>query len=331
LDSLTGFTILTILALSLNFVTGLLNAPNIVATMIASRAMSPHKALLLSTAAQLIGPFLFGIAVAKAVGTEVIDAPQATLPILIAALSSALIWTVMAWYGGLPSSVSHAQVGGMIGAAVVALGNSAIHGNGVLKVFISLTLTAPLGILGGFYAVRFCYWLARNASPRINYRFNQGQWVASTFLGLAIGTNSAQRMMGMITLGLILGGFSSQFTVPTWVIALTAVTLALGNLMGGGRMMRSIGGKFFQVRPIHGFGAELSSAVIIALSSVLGGPVSTTQLTSLAIIGAGSAERVNMVRWHFVKQVVIAWIVTIPATAALAGLIYLGLSRIVIW
>jgi inorganic phosphate transporter, PiT family len=327
LDALTGLAILIVLALTLDFLTGVLNAPNIVATMIASRAMSPRKALFLSTVSQFLGPFLFGVAVARVVGAEVIDIHQVSLPMLFAALGSAILWTVFSWYIRVPSSVSHAQVGGMLGAAMVAVGASSIQSSGLIKVLIGLVLTGPIGVLGGYLATRLCYWFAQNATPRVNYRFNQGQWFASLGLGLAIGSNSAQRAMGMITLGLLTGGFLPRFEVQPWVILLSAATLALGNLFGGGRLVKTLGAKFYQVRPIHGFSAETASGLIIFLSSLVGGPVSTTHLTSLAIIGAGSAERVTMVRWGFVQNVMIAWILTIPITATLAVSIYFVLAQ----
>jgi inorganic phosphate transporter, PiT family len=328
LDNLNALSLIILLAFILDVMTGILSAPSIVATMIASRAMSPRKALLLSTLAELIGPFLFGVAVANAIGSGVIDTMRITPPVLYAALSAAIGWMLFSWYVRIPSSSSHALVGGLVGAVVAALGPSAVQGPGFLKVVASLTLTLPLGVLGGYLMVRLCYWLVKNASPRINERFNQGQLLASFGLGMAIGTNSAQHAMGIIALGLVMTGFTPRFEVPTWVIAVSAVGLALGNLMGGMRLIRTIGAKFFQIRPIHGFSAEAASAALIIVSSLLGGVVSTTHLTSLSVIGAGAAERVSMVRWGFVQNVVIAWLLTIPTTAILGGLIHLVLRSL---
>lgn len=328
MEKLTSLALLIGLALILDLLTGALGAPSIIATMVASRAMGPNKALLLSTLAELIGPFLFGLAVAKAVGSEVIDSHQITLPILYAALISAILWTASSWTFRIPSSASHAQIGSMLGASLVALNTTAIQGMGLLKVFISLILTAPLAVLGGYLMVRLCYWLAQGAAPSINGRFNQGQWIASFGLGLAIGTNSAQRTMGVISLGLLITGFTPHFEVPLWVVVISAVGLAFGNLVGGRRLLRTVGVKFFQVRPIHGFSAEAASAIIIAISSLLGGPVSTTHLTNLSIIGAGSAERLSMVRWGFVRHVLTAWILTAPVTIILGGLVYVCLTQL---
>ncbi len=320
---MTDLLIFIGLALALDVLMGVLSAPSIVATMIASRAMGPHKALLLSTVAELIGPFVFGVAVANVIGSQVIDINRVTPVTIQAVLVSALVWHLLSYYLKVPTSSSHALIGGMVGAVLVAAGPAAIHGDGLLKVLLSLTLTAPLGMVGGFLMVRFCYWLARNATPRVNHTFNQGQLVVSFGLGLAIGTNEAQRVMGLIGLGLVLSKATDHFEIPSWVVAVSALALALGNLLGGMRVIRTVGMKFFPIRPIHGFGAEAASAVIIAISSMLGGLVSTTHLTNLSVIGAGAAERLSIVRWGFVRYVVTAWLFTIPVTAILGGLIFL--------
>jgi PiT family inorganic phosphate transporter len=308
-----------------DILTGIFGAPGIVATMIASRAMTPRRALILSTLAQLIGPLLFGVAVATAVGSEIIDSSGITPAALYAALGSTVFWMLFAWYLRIPSSSTHALIGGMVGAALAALGPSAIHTSGLLKILLSLTLTAPLGIIVGYFVTRLCYWLASSASPRISHRFNQGQFIASLFLGLAIGSSNAQNAMGVTVFGLLAIGVLPKFEVPIWVIVTSAICLALGNLIGGMRLMRSVGSQFFRIRPIHGFSAEVSSAAIIAVSSLVGGDVSTTHVTSMSIIGAGAAERISMVRWGFVQKVLLTWVLTIPLTALLAGLIYLAL------
>ena len=319
MDRLTTLTLFVILAFVLDFLTGILAAPGVVATMIATRAMSPRKALILSTVATLIGPFLFGLAVANAVGVEVLNVRTVTPIVLYASMISTIVWMVLTYYLRIPSSSSHAMIGGLLGAALAVLGPAVIDAGGLLKMIASLALTMPLGIAGGFLMVRLCYWLSQSASPKVNRRFNQGQLVASFGLGLAIGSNSAQRVMGMMALGLLATGFLPQFEIPTWVIAVSAIGLALGNLLGGMRMINSVGGRFFQIRPIHGFSAETASALIILVTSLLGGVVSTTQVTSLSVVGAGAGERVSMVRWDFVQSVVLTWVLTIPLTAILAA------------
>jgi inorganic phosphate transporter, PiT family len=328
LEPLAALLPLLILVVIQDILTGVFGAPSIVATMIASRAMGPRRAIYLSTLAQLVGPFLFGVAVASTVGAEVVASEGVTPSVLYAALSSTVFWMVFAWYLRIPSSSTHAVIGGLVGAVLTALGPSAIYANGLLKVLLSLTLTAPLGILGGYLVTNLCYWLARGATPQINQRFNQGQFVASVFLGCAIGSINAQNAMAVMALGLVVTGFLPKFAVPNWVIVLSAVCLALGNLIGGMRLVHSLGMQFFRIRPIHGFSAEVSSALIIGLSSLLGGNVSTTHVTSMSIIGAGAAERLSIVRWGFVQKVLLTWVLTIPMTALLASLFYAVLNAV---
>jgi len=325
-----GILPLLLLIAAQDILTGVFGAPSIVATMIASRAMTPYRAILLSTFAQLIGPLLFGVAVAAAVGKEVVDSAGITTLMLCAALTSTVFWMVFAWYVKIPSSSTHALIGGLVGAVLAGLGPSGIHGGGLLKMILSLTLTAPLGIVGGFLVARLCYWLARASTPKVNHAFNKGQLITAIFLGFAVGSNNAQNAMGITTLGLVVAGFITKFEVPHWVIIGSAVCLAFGNLIGGMRLMKSMGAQFFQVRPLHGFSAELSSTLIIIGSSLIGGDVSTTHVTSMSIIGAGAAERVSMVRWGFVQRVLWTWVLTIPMTALIAGIVYLIINTLVL-
>ena len=311
-----------------DILTGVFGAPSIVATMIASRAMTPRRAIYLSTFAQFVGPLIFGVAVATTVGAGVVQAQGIAPVVLYAALSSTVFWMIFSWSLGIPSSSTHALIGGLIGAVFTALGPSAIHGSGLLKVLISLTLTAPLAVVVGFLVTHIDYWLVRRSPPQIAQRFNQGQWIASLFLGFAIGSNNAQNAMGILTLGLVVTGILPKFEVPVWVIVGSAVCLALGNLVGGMRLIRTVGMQFYRIRPIHGFSAEVSSTLIIATSALLGGNVSTTHVTSMSIIGAGAAERISMVRWGFVQRVLITWVLTIPSTALIAGVLYLVLNAL---
>jgi PiT family inorganic phosphate transporter len=306
--------------------TGVFGAPSIVATMIASNAMAPHRAILLSTCAQLIGPCVFGVAVATSIGSEVIDPRAITPAIIFAALGATVAWMLAAWFWRIPCSSTHALVGGLVGAGFAGLGASAIHESGLLKIVLGLTLTAPLGILVGFGIARLCRALTRRRHA--DRHFNRGQFVVALFLGLAVGSNNAQNAMGVTVLGLMATGFLPRFEVPLWVIVGSGVCLALGNLVGGMRLMRSVGTQFFEVRPLHGFSAEMSSTLIIIASSLVGGDVSTTHVTSMSIVGAGAAESVRAVQWRFVRRVLLTWVLTIPATALLAGSICLLLTRV---
>lgn len=319
---------LLVLVVIQDILTGIFGAPSIVATMVASQAMTPRRAILLSTVAQLVGPFIFGVAVASTVGSDVVQAQQITPLMLCAALSSTVIWMVFSWYRRIPSSSTHALIGGLVGAVVVALGPAAIHGVGLLKILLTLTLTAPLGFIGGYFVTRVCRWFTQLPTPTSDRRFNRGQFVASMFLGLAIGSNNAQNAMGITALGLVATGSLPTFQVPMWVIIISAVFLAVGNLLGGLRLVRSVGGDFFDIRPIHGFGAEVSSVAVITVSSLVGGNVSTTHVTSMSIIGAGSAECLASIQWKFVRKVLMTWVLTIPITACLAGFIYVALVAV---
>jgi PiT family inorganic phosphate transporter len=217
---------------------------------------------------------------------------------------------------------------------VAALGPAAVHGNGLLKILLSLTITAPLGVLGGFLIMHCAHRLTRRSrhkagnrlirrsERRTDRRFNQGQFVASLFLGLAVGSSNAQNVMGITALGLFATGFLPKFEVPMWVIVASAVCLALGNLLGGSRLVHSVGEQFMRVRPIHGFSAGVSSALIISISSLVGGGVSTTHITSMSIIGAGAAESRAQVQWRFVRRVLLVWVLTIPYTMLIAMLFY---------
>jgi inorganic phosphate transporter, PiT family len=324
MENLNALIPLLILVAVQDILTGIFGAPSIVATMIATDAMTPRRAIILSTLAQLVGPFLFGIAVASAVGSEVVEVKGITPMILCAALSATVYWMILSWRFSIPSSSTHALIGGLVGAVVVALGPSAIHANGLFKILLGLSLTAPLGFLGGFLVTRICRWLVRSSTPRADRQFNRGQYVASLFLGLAIGSNNAQNAMGITALGLVATGVLPSFEVPVWVIVVSAVCLAMGNLVGGMRLIRSVGSQFFPIRPVHGFGAEVSSVAVITVSAIVGGNVSTTHVTSMSIIGAGSAERLSMIQWSFVRKVLFTWAVTIPTTALLAGLFYVA-------
>ncbi|MFN8371563.1 MAG: inorganic phosphate transporter [Anaerolineae bacterium] len=306
-----------------DILTGIFGAPSIVATMIASQAMGPRRSLIFSAFVQLIGPFLFGVAVASTIGSEVADSFGITPGILYAALSATIFWMVFTWFLSIPCSSTHALIGGLVGAVVIGLGPSSIHLIGLLKIILSLTLTAPLALIVGFIVTKISASVARHETPHVNHRFNRGQLVTSVFLGLAIGSNNAQNAMGITTLGLMATGSLSKFEVPIWVVAASAICLALGNLIGGTRLIRSVGTQFFNIRPIHGFCAGVSSATIILVSSLVGGDVSTSHVTSMSIVGAGAAENLSEVQWIFVRKVLLTWVLTIPFTGVLAGVLYL--------
>jgi inorganic phosphate transporter, PiT family len=313
---------LIVLALIFDYLNGFHDAANIVATIISSRALSPRVALGITAAAEFAGPFLFGVAVARTIGAGIVPPQAVTVHVILGALVSAIVWNLFTWLFGIPSSSSHALVGGLIGAVAASIGLAAIQLPGLMLIFAALFLSPVLGMVFGYGFTRLVFFLARNASLRINRFFKNSQIITGIALALSHGTNDAQKTMGVITLGLVATGYLDTFEVPLWVVTASAAAIALGTASGGWRLIRTLGGKFYKIRPVHGFSTQVSSAVVILGAALLGGPVSTTQVVSSAILGVGSAQRMNMVRWGVARNIVVAWLLTIPLTALLAALVY---------
>ena len=316
------------IALLFDFLNGFHDSANVVATTIASSAMSPRVALSISALTNFIGPFLFGVAVATTIGTGIVTEEAVTVPTAMAALLSAIIWNLITWWFGIPSSSSHALIGGFIGAALMGFGIDAIQIDGLTKVLLALFLSPILGFVVGYIIMTFILWIGRGFSPRINEVFRKGQWLTTITLGLSHGTNDAQKTMGIMTFGLVAFGVLPEFEVPTWVIAVSAGAISLGTAFGGWRLIKTMGAGFYRIRAVHAFSSQVAGTIVILGAAIMGGPVSTTQVISSTIVGAGSAERVNMVRWGLAGQIVMAWVVTIPATMLLGGLFYLLLVNI---
>jgi PiT family inorganic phosphate transporter len=240
----------------------------------------------------------------------------------LAALVSASIWNIITWAFGIPSSSSHALIGGIVGAVVVGSGFSALRLEGLGLVAIALFLSPILGFLLGQVVMRISMWAVRNATPKANLFFKYGQLPTAFTLALSHGTNDAQKTMGIITLGLVVLGYQSSFQVPLWVILASATAIGIGTASGGWRIIHTLGGKFYRIRPIHSFTSQLSSMVVILTASLFGGPVSTTQVVSSSIIGAGAAQRRSQVRWGVMGDILLAWFLTVPASAGIAALMY---------
>jgi PiT family inorganic phosphate transporter len=311
--------LVVVFALAFDFLNGFHDSSNIVATMIFSRALSGRQALALTALAEFSGPFLFGVAVATTLGHEVLDASNLDLAVVLAALGAAIVWNLITWWLGIPSSSSHALVGGLIGAAVVADGFGVVKMAGLVKVLITLAVSPLVGFVTGYGVMKSVLFLARGANPSINKFFKRAQIATAVGLALSHGTNDAQKTMGMITLGLVSAKVLPTFQVPFWVIVINASAIALGTWTGGWRLIRTLGSKFFRVRPVHGFASQMTSASVILTAAFLGGPVSTTQVVSSAIMGIGSAERVSKVRWGTGGQILITWLTTIPFAGILAA------------
>lgn len=320
--------ILIILALIFDFLNGVHDSSNIVATMISSRAIRPRIALVMTAVAEFSGPFIFGVAVANTIGHEIVDSQYLNIAVLIAALISAISWNIFTWLMGIPSSSSHALIGGIIGAVAIGAGFQTIKMAGVIKVLITLFVSPVIGLFAGFLIANLIYLSAWKATPRVNEVFKKFQIITSLSLALSHGTNDAQKTMGVITLGLVISGIIPTFHVPFWVVVICAAAIAVGTSVGGWQLIRTLGSKFYKIRPVHGFASQLTSATVILGASLLGGPVSTTQVVSTAIMGVGAADRVSKVRWGVAGEILSAWVFTIPSTAVLAAGLYWLITKL---
>ena len=322
------FTIIVVgLSLFFAFTNGFHDAANVVATVIATGAMAPRMALVIAAFGEFIGPFLFGTAVAHTIGTNIVDVTSfhsdvidLSISLVVAALVGAIAWNLITWFWGLPSSSSHALVGGMVGAVLVAYGPDKIIWKGLLYVTAVLITSPILGLIFGTLFFKLTVYLSRNATPKAKYFFNRMQILSSIALSLSHGANDAQKSMGLITMSLVILGLSPTFHIPLWVIIASATAIALGTASGGWRIIKTVGFKIYRLRSVHAFCAQTSSATVILAASLLGGPVSTTHVVSSSIMGVGAGQRMSAVRWGVAKNIILAWFITIPAAAAMAGL-----------
>jgi inorganic phosphate transporter, PiT family len=317
-----SFLFLFCLAFVFGFLDGFHGSASVVATAISSRAMRPRQILLLASVAEFLGPFLFGVAVANTIGRELADPAEMTLPVVMAAVLASIVWKVITWWWGIPASSSHSLLGGLLGALIWASGISVIKAYGLLKITASLFLSPILGLLAGYLGMHLILLLTRHATPSINTFFKRGQLFTAVGLALSHSGNDAQKTMGIIPLGLVATGMEPAFQVPSWVVVASAAAMALGTLFSGQRIIKTVGSRFYKIRPVHGFGAQAGAGAVIMTAALLGGPVSTTQVISSTVVGVGSAERLSKVRWHVFSDIGLAWILTIPLTAVLAALLY---------
>ena len=310
------------LALLFDFLNGFHDSANVVATMISSRAMTPTAALIIASVANFIGPLIFGVAVAKTIGHDVASPDSITIAVVLAALVSASIWNIITWAFGIPSSSSHALIGGIVGAVGVGSGWHALKLEGLELVAAALFLSPVLGYILGQVVMRITMRMVRNATPKANLFFKYGQIPTAFTLALSHGTNDAQKTMGIITMGLVVLGYQSSFVVPFWVILVSAAAIGIGTAAGGWRIIHTLGGKFYRIRPIHSFTSQLTSMAVILGASLVGGPVSTTHVVSSTIIGVGAAHRKSQVRWGVLGDILLAWFLTVPVSAGIAALLF---------
>jgi inorganic phosphate transporter, PiT family len=318
------------LAVLFDYINGFHDTANAIATSVSTRALRPEHAIIMSAAANFLGA-LTGTAVAKTISSGLADTPggSAGQTIVAAALMGAIVWNLITWRFGIPSSSSHALIGGLLGAVAASIGASAIKGDGVLnKVILPLVLSPILGITIGFLTMVVILNVFRRANPgRINERFRRLQVLSAAFMAFSHGSNDAQKTMGIMTLALIAAGvLPTDSTIPLWVIVLAASAISLGTAAGGWRIIKTMGQRVVKLDPVHGFAAETTAASIIFTASHFGMPVSTTHVISSAIIGVGSSDRLSAVRWGVAWNIVIAWVLTIPASALVSALAYVVIS-----
>ena len=326
--------IVVFLALAFDYINGFHDTANAIATSVSTRALSPKRAVILAAFLNLFGA-LYSTGVAQTIAKDIVSPKFATQEVVIAALLSAIVWNLLTWYVGIPSSSSHALIGGMAGAAVAKVGFSVLHWQGLGKILAALILSPLIGMVLGFIIMKVLAFSFGNFSPsRLNHGFKKMQIISAGLLAFNHGSNDAQKSMGIITMALVAAGLQSQTDLAPqiWVKVACAVAMAAGTAAGGWKIIRTMGGKIFKLEPINGFAADLSSSLVIWTATALPGlhlPVSTTHVVSGSIMGVGSAKRVSAVRWGVAQQMLVAWLVTIPTTSVLAALFYFGLSKII--
>ncbi|MFN0283547.1 MAG: anion permease [Kineosporiaceae bacterium] len=334
---MSTLVLLTVVAIGVilvfDYTNGFHDASNIIATVIASRAMTPIQAVIVVATFEFLGPLLGGTAVANTIGTFVDVASLGrtqSVTVILCGIIGAIVWNLGTWWVGIPSSSSHALVGGLVGAVVLAAGPQYVHWGwteltvdhhvtGVTKVLLALVLSPLIGFWAGFGVHRLMSRLLSRARPSANKGLRRAQWFTSAWLAFSHGANDAQKSMGIITLVLLLGGFLPGFEVPFWVILTCASAITLGILSGGWRIVRTVGFGIYKVRPLHAFDAQVTAASVIFAASSLGAPVSTTHVVSSSIMGIGASERPKAVRWAKAKEIVSTWVVTIPGAALVAS------------
>jgi PiT family inorganic phosphate transporter len=310
-------------ALSFDFTNGFHDTANYVATWVGTRALSPRKAVLVSAAANLAGAFVT-TAVAKTVGKGLIDTGLATEKTVLAALLGAIAWNLVTWYFGLPSSSTHALIGGLVGAALVQSGSNGVQWHGVWAKVVLPGLASPaIGFAGAFVLIVVIYRLFFSASPGVAHRgFRLGQLVTGTWVAFTHGANDAQKTMGVIALALYTNGNISSFYVPTWVKIAAGLTIAAGTYAGGWRIIRTLGQRIYKLQPEHGFAAQLSAGMTLWTGTQYGFPISTTHVVTGAVLGAGATRRFSAIRWGLAGNIVVAWVLTLPAAGLVAAAFY---------
>ncbi len=315
--------VVVVVALGFDFTNGFHDTANAVATSVSTRALTPRMAVLIAAVANLAGAFVT-TAVAKKVGKGIIDTGLATDKTVLAALMGAIVWNLLTWWLGLPSSSSHALIGGLVGAALVQSGSAGVQWHGLVHNVVIPALFAPvIAFVGAFLLLVLILWFFFRVTVGLaNRGFRFGQLASGTFVAFTHGANDAQKTMGVIALALFTNGTIDHFYIPTWVKIAAGVAIAGGTYVGGWRIMRTLGQRVFDIEPASGFAAQTSAGATIYLATHFGYPLSTTHVISGAVMGAGATKRLSAVRWGVAGNIVTAWVLTIPAAGLMAAACY---------
>ena len=328
-----GLTLLlvavVVLAVFFDYINGFHDTANAIATSVATRALHPRQAIAMAAAFNFIGAFA-GTAVAKTIGAGLVDEGTTSTAVIAAALVGAITWNLITWWLGLPSSSSHALIGGLLGATLIAAGTGAFKIDGIVNKVVLPMISSPLiGFFVALALVVLLFWVFSRAPRRpMTTAFRRLQILSAGFMAFSHGSNDAQKTMGIITLALFAGGIIPTVDVPAWVIIVAASAISLGTAVGGWRIMHTMGHRVVKLEPVHGFAAETTAATVILVAAHYGMPVSTTHVVSAAIMGVGSARGVRGVRWGVARSILLAWVVTIPLAGLVAAVTWLALHLV---
>ena len=322
-SNLAAVAILIAVALIFDYINGFHDAANSIATVVSTRVLTPGKAVIWAAFFNFVAAFAFGTAVAATVGSGLVDIRVVTFAVIFAGLVGAIVWDLITWYYGLPTSSSHALIGGYAGAAIAKAGWSAIIASGWTKTLIFIVLAPMLGMSLGFLLMVILFWMfARTPPAKVDRWFRRLQLVSAAAYSLGHGGNDAQKTMGIIAGALFAGGYITSFRIDIWVVLAAHAAIALGTLSGGWRIIHTMGSKITKLQPVGGFAAETAGAISLFTATYLGVPVSTTHTITGAIVGVGSIKRLSAVRWGVARRIVWAWLLTIPASALISAVTY---------
>lgn len=322
------FLLVVISALVFDFINGFHDTANAIATCISTRALSIKSAILMAAVLNFAGAMI-STKVAATIGKGIVDPGHITQMVVLAGIFGAILWDLITWYYGLPSSSSHAIIGGIMGAVIAHTGISALHWAGLKKIILSLVLSPVVGTIAGFIFMVIMMWMFRNKAPHnLNKGFRKLQVLSAAFMAFSHGTADAQKSMGVITMALVSYGALQTFHVPAWVMISCALAMALGTAVGGWRIIKTVGRDFVKLQPVHGFCVETASAGVILGASAIGMPTSTTHVITSTILRVGLSKRLSAVNWQVAGRILWAWVLTIPASAVIAYITYQTLSPI---